>query len=160
LAVALLPMLPILAKPTLPEPPAAAAPAEDTGPDEPLLFDQRETSLQAGPPPARGLAASADGKLLAVVSGAPGHPGAVVVWDLATKKVRTRIETTTGARCVALSADGALVAVGGEKEAGVYAVADGATRGVCPGHTGPVTAVAFGPGGKDLYTASEDGTAR
>jgi WD40 repeat protein len=64
------------------------------------------------------------------------------------------------ARCVAFSADGALIAYGSGSLVKITDTATGAVLGILRGHEDTVNAVAFSPDGSLIATASDDQTAR
>jgi WD40 repeat protein/beta-lactamase regulating signal transducer with metallopeptidase domain len=167
LAAGLLPLVPTPAqpkpKPSEPPPGLPGAAEEPPVPDEtgePLLFEARPVALHAKPPTCWSMAVSPDGSVVAVVTGGPDRAGEAVLWDVPAKAVLKRFAEPKGARSVAVSADGRWLAVGGfDGRVQVRDIDSGNVVGVALGHSGAVTAVAFA-GGRDLWTAGEDGTAR
>ncbi len=109
-----------------------------------------------------GAAVSRDGGRVATLEGAaPGRAdGAprVTVWDTATGAVLVRVPLADEGGPVALSPDGALVAVAPAARPAavrVFAVTGGAERFVFR-HAGAVTGLAFRPDGRTLAAASHD----
>lgn len=88
--------------------------------------------------------------------------GAIILWDVPSRQVRTLGRHPAPVRSVAFSPDGRLVAAG--DESGRAALWDLATPGTPreaggdAGHKDYVRGVAFSPDGKVLATASEDNT--
>jgi WD40 repeat protein len=108
----------------------------------------------------RVVAFSGDGKLLAVGSGIPETPGAVTLWDVATRKVLWNHQETKGVPAVAFAPDGQTLAIGTYDHcARILNVADGKEKRAL-GHPREVRAVAFSPDGKRLGTACWDGVIR
>jgi WD40 repeat protein len=114
--------------------------------------------------PTRSIACGPDGRVVALGAGAGG---VVRVHDFAgTPGAGVPLRGGRGAvPGVTFSADGKLVAAGGEDntlrvwEPGAAGFR-GDARVVLPGHTKPITAVAFAPDGQAAATGSADGTAR
>jgi dipeptidyl aminopeptidase/acylaminoacyl peptidase len=79
------------------------------------------------------------------------------VWDVATGRVLARVPQGGDGECLALSPDGALVAVAPrwKGEVRVYAADGGAERFVFR-HAGPITGLAFAPDGRTLAVASRE----
>ena len=115
----------------------------------------------------RSVALSPDGRLM--LSASWGGDPRVRLWDVATRR---QVRTFPFYACaVALSADAAgsatapstaLVALAGGVDGRVWLwePLTGRTRRQMVGHTGPVTAVAFAPGGARAATVGTDGTLR
>ena len=110
--------------------------------------------------PARCVAFSPDGKLLASASGNFGQPGEVKVWDVATGRERFCL---TGHKdlvsCVAFSPDGRRLASanGGVRTPGeikIWDPADGRELSTLAAHTAPVRGLAFSPDGRMLASFS------
>jgi WD40 repeat protein len=116
-----------------------------------------------------------DGTLIATLSGLTGHlsrgaladassliagsdDGSVRWLDLSTKRQRTLIEQG-GAPVMALAAtpDGTMVAIGTVAGVEFRDVRTGALRAQIVGHDGPVSGLAFAPGGRELASAGGDG---
>ncbi|MBN9521714.1 sigma-70 family RNA polymerase sigma factor [bacterium] len=109
-----------------------------------------------------GVAVSRDGGRMAMLEGAtPGRtdgPPQVTVWDTATGAALVRVPLAADGGSVALSPDGALVAVAPatvRPDVRVFATAGGAERFVFR-HAGPITGIAFAPDGRTLAVASSD----
>jgi len=102
-----------------------------------------------------GVRFSPDGKLLAVAS----MDGQIRVRDVDEGR-EVRLLKGKGFMDVAFSPDGRLLAGGGAKAITVWDVASGAERMRLVGHGDNVTAVAFGPDGRSLFSASHDRTVR
>jgi WD40 repeat protein len=104
-----------------------------------------------------GLAFSPDGRSLA----GSGYSGTVHLWDLLSGQVRQRWERPGLAYAVlACSRDSRLLAAG-DSRTGLIQVRELATGQEVlrlTGHRGPVTALAFGPGSRLLFSASSDRT--
>lgn len=106
----------------------------------------------------RGLAFSADGKMLASASG----DRTVRTWDVASRKPLQVMKGHNGVvRAVAFSADGARL-VSGDSYGNVmlWSVADGKALATGRGHEGQVQAVAVAPDGRNFASVSVDGTVR
>jgi hypothetical protein len=109
-------------------------------------------------PAAKAVAVSGDGAVAAV-----GERGAIELFDAATGATRLRFEDDPGQVIddLALSRDGALVAVGGlDHHARLYSGKDGRLLALLRGHQGRVAKVSFSRDGRTLTTASWDGSAR
>ncbi|MBA4064271.1 MAG: hypothetical protein C0501_11265 [Isosphaera sp.] len=110
------------------------------------------------PHPVRGLAVSRDGALLA--TGGPKLPE-VWLWDTATGRVRTKLETGSSALAVAFSPDGRTVAA--STAGGAVVTWDTATGARRHSWTGPgkvVGSLAYSPDGSRLAAASGGWTLR
>ncbi len=102
------------------------------------------------------LAASDDGRILAVVA---GTPQTITVLDAARRVVRTLGGHPGMLQALALSADGTKLLSGDDTgEARLWTLADGAYAQLV-GHRGGVTAVSFAPDGRAI-TLDEAGAAR
>jgi WD40 repeat protein len=88
--------------------------------------------------------------------------GEAKVWDLATRLEFLALRGHGASlRSVACSADGSLLALGGEDEVVLVVQADtGAVKHTLQGHRRRVTCVRFSPDGQALASSSEDETAR
>jgi WD40 repeat protein len=144
---------------------AAGNPTRTGRPGELLLYDLADD--QAPPRALDGhtrfvvcVAFSRDGTLLASASAdARGRQaGEVLVWDVASSRVRCRprcAEIVTG---LALSSDGRRLAVAsGAAPVRLYDTADGAEAKVLAGGPADYNRVAFGPGGGLLAAGTDDG---
>jgi RNA polymerase sigma factor (sigma-70 family) len=140
----------------------AAGTANHDGTGTVWLLD-RATGQEAGKLLARGgyvtsLAFSADGQILATK-----HQNATVLWDVAARKERCRVEgSPLSSSDVSLSPDGKLLAEGDHLQ-GVVCVREvetGKELSRFEGHWGGVYAVAFSPDGKFLASGGYDKTVR
>lgn len=108
---------------------------------------------------------SHDGRLLA--SGGTGSQG-VLIRDVASGQLQQQLEKLTNVKSLAFSSDDALLAVaadsGGSNKVHnaihVWARADSKCLGYLEGHGGSLRAVAFGPNGESLASASDDKSVR
>jgi WD40 repeat protein len=108
----------------------------------------------------RAVAFSPDGKLLAVAAGEPAQSGAVVLWEVATRKQLWRHAETKGVPAVAFSPDGRTLAIGSfGSDAKLLDVASGEIKRTLP-HAKEVRGVAFSPDGRLLATACWDKSVR
>lgn len=112
--------------------------------------------------PTAGVAATGSGGVLRVGKVQPGKENAVCVWDASAAELAWRSDLhPTPVVSLAFSADGALLASGGEGgEVRVWGAGDGRPVVALDGHTGRIQALAFGPDGKTLLSASADRTVR
>jgi len=106
------------------------------------------------------LAFLGNGPMLAVGDGVPGKSGAVRILDSSTGALaRAFQEPPDEVRCLAVSADGALLAAGGAcREVHVWGLKDGKLVQTIKGHEDWVEGVCFSPDGQLLATASADKT--
>jgi RNA polymerase sigma factor (sigma-70 family) len=117
----------------------------------------------AGPPrfggPVQGVAFSPDGDL---VAGCGGHPdGTLRLWDVKTGKQRWRYDLGCGARAVAYSTEGRVVAVAGDdRTVRLCDAGTGQELRRLRGHAESVTGLAFTPDRKSVISSSLDGTVR
>ncbi|MCA9689049.1 MAG: hypothetical protein KC636_05525, partial [Myxococcales bacterium] len=81
---------------------------------------------------------------------------AVIAWDADSgRQLRVMGPTSSYARTIAVSADGALVAAGGNDNAvGLWRLDDGERLTPDDGHRGAIAALGFSPDGRHLYTGS------
>ncbi len=100
--------------------------------------------------------------LLAVAGGTPGRGGEVWLVDTAQGRSRKRLLTTPDTvLCLAISADGKALAVGGtDNRIRLYELPEGKKRWEIEAHADWVMALAFSPDGQSLASASRDRTAR
>lgn len=113
--------------------------------------------------PLTGLAFSAAGGLLAAVD----RGGTVQLWRGAGEELLHTLRSAAEAHCLALSPDGARLAVGGGRAIHLWDAAGGrrlrygrglfARKGILRGHGREVLALAFSPDGKWLYSGGADG---
>lgn len=89
---------------------------------------------------------------------AAGDDGTIRLFDRQGREVRTLPGHTGPVLGLAVSADGAAIASGGE-DAGVavWDIPTGSMRTLLRGHDQPVRGLGFGPDARSLYTASDDG---
>jgi WD40 repeat protein len=127
-------------------------------------FDSRATNLNAGSP-GHIVSLSADGSLLAMF----GRDGVPQLWDVATGKRHCVVSVPVGGDCLALSADGKQLAVGGSSALvgndrtvyGSAVVVDTATGKVAHSYPGcaysGVQDIALSPDGKLLLHVNYNG---
>jgi WD40 repeat protein len=109
---------------------------------------------------ARAVAFSPDGKLLAAAAGEPTQSGAVVLWQVATRKLVWRHAQQKGVPAVAFSPDGRTLAIGSYgTDATLLDVARGQVERTLP-HPKEVRSLAFAPDGRLLATACWDNQVR
>ena len=106
---------------------------------------------------------SPDGKTLVTVGGQWGKQGEVVLWDVATRKVRARVEEPMGVRSAVFSPDGKVLATADFFEGTIKlrARASGKVYATLRGHNREVATVAntiaFAPDGRSLVAGYLDG---
>jgi WD40 repeat protein len=109
--------------------------------------------------PALSLCFSPDGTTLA-----SGHMGfRVALWDVATGELRQLLRTHEDfLDSLAISADGATLAVGGEYGAavGLWDLRQSVERRILEGHTDNIRSLAFSPDGRRLASAAADGSVK
>jgi WD40 repeat protein len=105
--------------------------------------------------PAKSVAFSPDGKLLAI-GGENG--GKLEIWDLKTEKqVHSIAADKSSLFCVAFNPDGKTIATGGtESEVKLWNVESGKFNGFLRGHSDQVHALSFSKEGKKLASAGAD----
>jgi serine/threonine protein kinase len=96
-----------------------------------------------------------DGRLLAMRT----QPGKLVIWDLETRKEKLTLSPYSKCSVLAFSPDGAKVAIGEEKTILLREGADFKETVSLKGHSGAITALAFGAGGRKLAVGCADGSA-
>lgn len=123
------------------------------------VADRASLRTIAGPENVQGVALAAGGTLLATAFNQPGG-GGVRLWRLEADGLRPVLFVSNAAAALAISPDGAILAVGSTGEARLWRVADGAPLQILRGHPANVDSLAFGADGATLATASRDGTLR
>jgi WD40 repeat protein len=102
--------------------------------------------------PIRALVYLPDGRTIATCEGT-----SVALWDLATRRVRARLEDGDDWGGLACGPDGQVLAVGAESgEVRLWDVGTGKLRVLHTGHKIPVHSVVFSPDGKTLAVGSGD----
>ncbi len=87
---------------------------------------------------------------------ATGSKGAILLWEVATGKVRRRLAVPGEAiKAVAFSRDGKRLAGGGDKTIRFWDPLTGKAHGDCSAFPSPVEAVAFSADGKTLFSGHE-----
>jgi len=105
----------------------------------------------------RGLAFLPDGKMLASV----GRDGFLRLGNIETGAEKWSVAGHSGGIvCLAVSADGLLLATGGQDRNARLWDATGKAKGTLIGHRETINALAFSPDGKTLATVSDDRTVR
>ncbi len=101
-------------------------------------------------------------QMLAVAGGTPGRSGEVWLADAATlKPVKRLVTTLDSCQCLAVTADGKILAVGGtDNHVRAIALPEGKVLWDIEAHSDWVMALAFSPDGKRLASGSRDRTAR
>ena len=90
-----------------------------------------------------------------------GDDKTVRIWNAADGKEVRKIDTEAPATCVAISANGAQIAVGGaDNNIRTYNFGDGKPLTTLSGHRDNVTAVDFSRDLKRIVSSSADGTVR
>jgi hypothetical protein len=111
------------------------------------------------------VAFSADGRLLAAASGAPGQFGEIRIWEVAGSPARPVPRRVLRGHddliySIAFSPDARTIAAGSyDRRVSLWPVAGGAAR-MLKDHIDAVYAVAFSPDGKRIASASGDRTAK
>lgn len=126
----------------------------DVGDREPTDFETSSRTLQFDPLEVRTLDVSPDGKLLATGHGRWTTTGMVRIWDLKTKKELASFPEDKGIASVQFSPDGKLLVTAGW--AGTLRIRDAKTFKIL--HEiplGSVARLAFSPDGKTLASATE-----
>jgi WD40 repeat protein len=90
--------------------------------------------------------------------------GGILLWDVATARVRERLETKAAVRSLAFSDDGRLLAAAEASRVQVWDMRNFASTAVLKGHQKQVRSVAFARGGAGngaaVVSGSQDGTVR
>jgi WD40 repeat protein len=110
--------------------------------------------LKASAKPVQALAFSADGRTLVAGGGASGRPGALDAWDAGSGEPRFRHATTDGVLCLAVTADGSLIAHA-DRGGSVRLVdaRDGTIRPELSMGMKGIACIAFSPDGQTLAAA-------
>jgi WD40 repeat protein len=124
----------------------------------------KETRLKDGPvlkgnaEAVRALAFSSDGKLLATAGGLPARKGEVLIWDLATQKVKLTISGHSDCiYAVAFAPDGKSIATAGyDKVVKLWDTESGKELRTLRDHIDAIYALAFTPDGKRIVTGAAD----
>lgn len=99
---------------------------------------------------------SRDGQLIASLS----YDDGVFVWTVGSSEPVFSLELEESAHYLALTPDGALLAVVLEQEVAIYDIASGQRLNRLSGHEDAVQKAEFSPGGEMLVTSSKDKTVR
>jgi WD40 repeat protein len=86
--------------------------------------------------------------------------GGILLWDVATARVRERLDTKAAVRSLAFSDDGRLLAAAEASRVQVWDVRTFASTAVLKGHEKQVWSVAFARSGGSVVSGSQDGTVR
>jgi WD40 repeat protein/predicted Ser/Thr protein kinase len=116
-----------------------------------ICQDESYFTLTNAQKPVAFVAASPDGRSLALAGGQPF----VCLWDIAARQVTARLPGKAGNVCAAFSPDSARLAVAGEDSViRIWDAANQRQAAALRGHAFPVVQVAFSPDGKWLASAS------